>query len=58
MKKLKIEPQTAVLVMLKGTQHKHASALLAWLNSRGIAYNAPGLERPKAEKPKKVAVTN
>ena len=45
MKKLKIEPQTAVLVMLKGAQVRHASALLAWLKSRGISYNAPGLVR-------------
>lgn len=45
MKKLKIEPQTAVLVMLKGKQVRYASSLLAWLKSRGISYNAPGLVR-------------
>lgn len=45
MKKLKIEPQTAVLVMLKGKQMRYASALVSWLTSRGITYNAPGLVR-------------
>lgn len=45
MKKLKIEPQTAVLVMLKGRQIRYASSLLSWLKSRGISYNAPGLVR-------------
>jgi hypothetical protein len=51
MKKLKTEPQTAVLVMLKGTQMRYATSLVAWLTERGIAYNAPGLV--KAQKAKK-----
>lgn len=45
MKKIRIESQTAVLVMLKGSQIRYASPLISWLKSRGISYNAPGLVR-------------
>lgn len=51
MTQLKSEPQTAVLVMLKGTQMRYATSLVAWLTERGITYNAPGLA--KARKAKK-----
>jgi hypothetical protein len=47
MKKIKSEPQTAVLVMLNGKKLKYASALISWLTSRGITYNAPGLVRKR-----------